>query len=158
MLTRIHAVAGLLAGATILTFWLSTAVVELGGSAAAVTAVKTAIPWGLLLLIPALALTGATGFRLAGKREDALVQAKRRRMPIIAGNGLLTLVPAAFFLALRRGLLRGAGHRAACRRRQSSPDRPQPARRSAGLGPLARRGVTSPSNAHRYPCGLRTLP
>ena len=99
MLARIHAVAGLVAGGTILTFWLSTAVVELGGSVAAVTAVKTAIPWGLLLLIPALALTGATGFRLAGKREDALVQAKRRRMPIIAGNGLLILVPAAFFLA-----------------------------------------------------------
>lgn len=101
MLARLHAIAGLLAGATILTFWLSTVAVELGGNAAAMTTVKTAIPWGLLLLIPSLALTGATGFRLAGNRRDALVQAKRRRMPIIAANGLLVLVPAAFFLAWR---------------------------------------------------------
>ena len=101
MLARLHAIAGLLAGATILTFWLSTVAVELGGNAAAMTTVKTAIPWGLLLLIPSLALTGATGFRLAGNRRDALVQAKRRRMPIIAANGLLVLVPTAFFLAWR---------------------------------------------------------
>ncbi|MGP1254038.1 MAG: hypothetical protein ACTS10_06485 [Kiloniellales bacterium] len=101
MLARLHAIAGLLAGVTILTFWLSTVAVELGGNAAAMTTVKTAIPWGLLLLIPSLALTGATGFRLAGNRRDALVQAKRRRIPIIAANGLLVLVPAAFFLAWR---------------------------------------------------------
>ena len=101
MLARLHAIAGLLAGATILTFWLSTVAVELGGNAAAIATVKTAIPWGLLLLIPSLVLTGATGFRLAGNRRDALVQAKRRRMPIVAANGLLVLVPAAFFLAWR---------------------------------------------------------
>ena len=101
MLVRVHAVAGAVSGATILAFWLSTVAVELSGDVVAIAAVKTAIPWGLLLLIPALMLTGATGFRVAGKRNDAPVQAKRRRMPIIAGNGLLILVPAAYFLAWR---------------------------------------------------------
>ena len=54
----IHPLAGGIAMLTIAAFWLSTLVVELSGSEAAIIAVKTAIPWGLLLLVPALALTG----------------------------------------------------------------------------------------------------
>ena len=54
----IHPVAGVLAILTIATFWLSTALAELFASHAVVTAVKTTIPWGFLLLIPALALAG----------------------------------------------------------------------------------------------------
>ncbi len=99
MLARLHGIAGVVAGLIILTFWGSTLVVELGGETAAIVAVKTAIAWGLLLLIPALAVTGASGVRLARGRTDAPVRAKRARMPLIAGNGLLILVPAALFLA-----------------------------------------------------------
>ena len=33
------------------------------------------------------------------KRKDALTKAKKTRMPVIALNGLLILVPAAWFLA-----------------------------------------------------------
>ncbi len=54
----IHPMAGVLAILTIATFWLSTAFAELFGSQAVVTTVKTAIPWGFLLLIPALAAAG----------------------------------------------------------------------------------------------------
>ncbi len=99
MLRRLHPIAGLVAFLTILTFWTSTVASELSGSAAMIAAVKQAIPWGFLLLVPALAVTGASGFRLAGRSADPRIARKKQRMPFIAGNGLLILVPAAFWLA-----------------------------------------------------------
>lgn len=95
----IHPMAGAIALLTIATFWLSTALSELFGSTEAVVAVKTAIPWGFLLLIPALAATGGTGFSLAKGRRVGLVAAKMKRMPFIAANGLLILIPCALFLS-----------------------------------------------------------
>ena len=99
MLKIIHPVAGALALVTIATFWLSTALSELFASRASVVAVKTAIPWGLLLLIPALAAAGASGFTLANRRRAGAIGAKIKRMPFIAANGLLVLIPSALFLA-----------------------------------------------------------
>jgi hypothetical protein len=99
MLKIIHPVAGTLALLTIGTFWLSTALSELLASEATVTAVKTAIPWGFLLLIPALAAAGGSGFALAKGRRAGLIGAKLKRMPWIAANGILILVPSALFLA-----------------------------------------------------------
>jgi hypothetical protein len=99
-MTRIvHPVAGTVALLTIVTFWLSTAVAELFAPQATVVAVKAAIPWGFLLLVPALAAAGGSGFALAKGRRAGLVGAKLRRMPFIAANGILILIPAAFFLA-----------------------------------------------------------
>ena len=43
---------------------------------------------GLFILVPALAAAGGSGFALARDRRGALVQAKKRRMPFIALNGL----------------------------------------------------------------------
>lgn len=101
MLKTLHPLAGAVALATVATFWLATFLVELLGSPAAVAAVKTAIPWGFVLLIPALAATGGTGFALAKGRRTGLIGAKRKRMPVIAANGVLVLVPAALFLAAK---------------------------------------------------------
>ena len=42
--------------------------------------------------------TGFSGFRLGGRWKHPVVTAKRRRMPVIALNGLLVLVPCAFVL------------------------------------------------------------
>ena len=95
----VHPVAGVLALLTIATFWLSTAFSELFGSQALVTSVKTAIPWGFLLLIPALAAAGGSGFAMAKGRRAGLIGAKVKRMPVIAANGLLVLIPSALFLA-----------------------------------------------------------
>ena len=95
----IHPIAGILALLTIATFWASTALTELFTSQAAVIAVKTAIPWGFLLLIPALAAAGGSGFALSKGRRTGLVGAKLKRMPIIAANGILILIPSALFLA-----------------------------------------------------------
>ncbi len=101
---RIHPVAGAIALAMIVTFWLSTVVSELFASDAAVIAVKRAIPWGFLVLIPALAAAGGSGFGLAKGRREGLLGAKARRMPLIGANGVLVLVPAALFLAYKAGL------------------------------------------------------
>jgi len=95
----IHPIAGGLALAIIATFWIATVSSELFGTLEAIAAVKTGIAWGLLLLIPAIALAGATGFLSARGFRNSLVAAKLSRMPFIAGNGLLILVPAALYLA-----------------------------------------------------------
>ncbi|GAB5351587.1 hypothetical protein [Qipengyuania sp. 483] len=95
----VHPVAGAIALLTIASFWFSTLISELSGSMEAVVAVKTAIPWGFLLLIPALAAAGGTGISLVGRRAKGLAATKLKRMPVIAANGLLILVPSALFLA-----------------------------------------------------------
>lgn len=95
----IHPLAGLVAILTIATFWLSTAISELFASEATVIAVKTAIPWGFFLLVPALAATSGSGFFLSKGQRKGLVGTKLKRMPFIAANGLLVLIPAALFLA-----------------------------------------------------------
>lgn len=101
MLRVVHAVAGAVAMLVIAIFWTSTALSELFGSHATITLVKTTIPWGFLVLIPALMATGGSGFRLAGNRRAGLIGAKMGRMKLVAANGLLVLLPAAMFLASR---------------------------------------------------------
>lgn len=101
MIRILHPIAGSLGMVTIASFWLSTVAVEAFGGPGAVLAVKTAILWGLLVLVPALAITGATGFRMGGRSAHPTIAAKRRRMPFIALNGLLMLVPCAVFLQAR---------------------------------------------------------
>lgn len=104
MLRALHPIAGAVALVTILTFWLATVVTEVSGATAAIVAVKTAIPWGFIVLIPALALAGGSGFRLARGGRSGLVGAKRRRMPWIAANGVVILIPSALFLAMKAQL------------------------------------------------------
>lgn len=99
MLRQFHFIAGLLATLTIATFFLSTVIVELFGSHAAVATVKALIVMpGLFILVPAIAATGGSGFILAKSRQGRLVEAKKKRMPFIAANGLLVLIPCAVFL------------------------------------------------------------
>lgn len=104
MIRIVHPAAGTLALLTIATFWLSTVSSELLASQAVMTWVKTAIPWGFLLLVPALAVTGGSGFALGKGRRAALVEAKKKRMRIIAANGILLLIPSALFLASKATL------------------------------------------------------
>ncbi|MEX3011722.1 hypothetical protein [Hoeflea sp. TYP-13] len=99
MKTRIHAIAGVVGFLTILSFWTSTVTVELFGTPAAIAAVKSWILSGMFVLIPAMAIVGATGMSLGRKRRDRLTKVKKTRMPVIAANGLVILVPAAFYLA-----------------------------------------------------------
>jgi hypothetical protein len=98
MKTRIHGIAGVVALLCILSFWTATVVAETLLSDQAILAVKHGILYGMLILVPAIAATGGSGFSLASGRSGKRLDGKRRRMPIIAANGLLILVPAAFFL------------------------------------------------------------
>lgn len=98
MKTKIHALAGVIGFLTILSFWSSTLYSELFGSHEMVAYVKTMILNGMFILIPAMIVVGASGMNLGRKRKDAKTLAKKERMPFIAFNGLIVLLPAAFFL------------------------------------------------------------
>jgi len=95
----IHLLAGLLATLTIATFFSVSLFSELFGAEETIARVKALIVMpGLLLLIPAVAATGISGVVLSKSRQGRLVAAKKKRMPFIAANGVLILVPCAIFL------------------------------------------------------------
>jgi hypothetical protein len=96
---RAHLIAGILAPLCLVTFFLSTVLVELFGSHAAVAQLKALIVTpGLWIMIPAMAAAGGSGMFLGKARKGRLVEAKNQRMPFIAANGLLVLVPCAIVL------------------------------------------------------------
>ncbi|OGB34535.1 MAG: hypothetical protein A3F78_01260 [Burkholderiales bacterium RIFCSPLOWO2_12_FULL_61_40] len=96
---RAHLIAGILAPLCIATFFISTLMVELFGSHEAVAQLKSLIVTpGLWILIPAMVAAGASGMFLGKSRRGRLVDAKKKRMPLIAANGLLVLVPCAIAL------------------------------------------------------------
>ena len=99
MKSKIHAAFGAIALLAICVFWSATAITELLGDATAIAAVKRSILIGMLVLIPSMAAAGASGFSLGKKWRSRLVARKALRMKIIAGNGLLVLLPSAVFLA-----------------------------------------------------------
>jgi hypothetical protein len=98
MKTKIHFVSAIVASLVILTFFLSTVLVEIFGGSHAVVTVKRFIVYGLVVLIPSIAVTGITGTLLAKSRTGRLVGSKKKRMPFIAANGLVILVPSAIIL------------------------------------------------------------
>jgi hypothetical protein len=96
---NVHLIAGVIATLTIASFFTATILVELFGSREAIATVKSLIVMpGLLILIPAIAATGGTGFALSKSRKGRLVENKKKRMPIIGANGVFILVPAAILL------------------------------------------------------------
>jgi len=96
---KLHAIAGTIAMLTILIFWASTIISELFGSHAQITSVKTLVLYGMILLIPSMIATGASGASLGKGWKLPVVGRKAKRMKIIAANGILILIPSAFFLA-----------------------------------------------------------
>ena len=94
MLKRAHLVAGMLAPLCLVTFFVSTLLTELLGSQVAVAQLKALIVTpGLWIMIPAV---GSSRWQRHLPRQIApgrLVDAKKKRMPFIAANGLLVLVP-----------------------------------------------------------------
>ncbi|MBK5933878.1 hypothetical protein C8N32_11244 [Rhodovulum imhoffii] len=101
MTPKTHAAAGALALGLIALFWVSSFISEMLGGQERITAVKSAILYGLVLLVPAMAWVGASGFRLAGAHRGPVIARKTARMRLIGANGLLVLVPCAIVLAQR---------------------------------------------------------
>jgi hypothetical protein len=96
---RAHLIAGILAPLCLVVFFLSTVLTELFGSHASVAQLKALIVTpGLWIMIPAIAAAGGSGMFLGRSRSGRLVAAKKKRMPFIAANGLLVLVPCAIVL------------------------------------------------------------
>lgn len=98
-----HAVSGVVGLLVIGLFLASTIVVEVIGDHALVTVVKSAIAWGIPLLVPALAGAGLTGRSLSAGARGGRAGRKAARMRIVAFNGLFVLIPAALFLAWKAG-------------------------------------------------------
>jgi hypothetical protein len=96
---RAHLIAGMPATLCIATFFLSTIITELFGSHAAVAQLKSLIVTpGLWIMVPLMAAAGGSGILLATSRKGRLVDAKKKRMLLIAANGLPVLVPCAIVL------------------------------------------------------------
>lgn len=103
-IVKAHRIAAIISLVVLILFWLSTALSELSGLTRWVVTVKTVIPWGLFILVPALIITGASGFRMMGNSTYPAIVTKKRRMPFIAFNGVIVLIPSALILAtLARG-------------------------------------------------------
>lgn len=99
MINKIHPVAAIIATLCIATFFASTILVELFGSHESIAMVKNLIVMpGLFILVPAIAITGGTGFALSKNRKGRLIGNKQKRMRFIGANGLLVLLPAAIVL------------------------------------------------------------
>ncbi len=101
MKTKIHAFAGVVALLMIATFWTSTLISELFADHATIAYVKQLILKGMFILIPSMMMVGASGFSLSQKMRGPVVEAKKKRMRIIAVNGIVVLLPSAFFLAAK---------------------------------------------------------
>ncbi|MBU2710723.1 hypothetical protein [Zooshikella harenae] len=95
----IHRYAGIVSFLCIATFFSSTVLAELFGSFEIIAKVKNLIVWpGLLILVPAMALTGGSGFSLSKSRKGRLIQQKQKKMRFIGANGILVLIPCALVL------------------------------------------------------------
>lgn len=99
MIPIIHRFAAILATLCIALFFTSTLVVELFGTTESIVHVKSLILYpGLWILIPAIAVTGITGAIMGRQGQNKIVARKKKRMPFIALNGVIFLIPAAYFL------------------------------------------------------------
>jgi hypothetical protein len=96
--TILHATCGGLALTTISGFFLGTVIAEAFGTNEQVALVKTAILYLIPLLVALMASAGALGNRVGRGWDQPAVARKKRRMAVIAANGLLILVPCAYVL------------------------------------------------------------
>ena len=97
----VHAAAGTLAMVLVTAFLTSTVYAELSLDEVLITETKRLILYGICLLIPAMAITGGSGFSLARGRVGGIVDTKKKRMRFIAANGLLVMLPSAVWLHMQ---------------------------------------------------------
>jgi len=96
----LHAILGTAAILIIATFWISTLISELFLSHDAVVIVKHSIVhYGLAVLVLTMFSLAASGNLLAGDRKGRIIEAKKKRMPILAINAILVMIPSAIFLS-----------------------------------------------------------
>lgn len=94
----LHVIAALTAWGLILSFFTLTIISKLSGHEHFVVLVKDYTVHALWCLVPALVVTARTGMKLGASATHPLILQKKARMPLIALNGILVLVPASLYL------------------------------------------------------------
>ncbi|EGU40307.1 hypothetical protein [Vibrio scophthalmi] len=99
-LVTLHKTCAVLAFIMIASFFSSSLISELFADHATVASVKYYISWAVWGVLPLMAMTGITGSKMAPKVKSGVgpIGRKKKRMPIIAVNGLLILLPCAMYL------------------------------------------------------------
>ncbi|MGO4731133.1 hypothetical protein [Paenibacillus sp. JNUCC-31] len=96
---KLHAFASIISFLCIAVFLISTIIVDLFCSHETIARLKSLIVLpGLIILIPAMAITGATGFKISRGRKGKIIDKKKKRMPFIALIGVLIMIPSAILL------------------------------------------------------------
>lgn len=100
MIFKLNKFFATIAFLSIATFFTSTLIVELFYNHETIALVKSLIVCpGLFILVPSIAITAISGNKIAKINPiSKVVKAQKRRMPIIALNGTLILLPAAIYL------------------------------------------------------------
>ena len=95
---RVHLAASTGALLIVASFLGATLAVETVGDESDVASVKHWIARALVVFVPVVVVAGITGRRLAGRSRGPIVSRKLRRMQLIAGTGILVLLPSALTL------------------------------------------------------------
>jgi len=98
MIRSIHPVAGVIALAATVTFWGAAAGAWVLGSETAILWVRTVILWGMLVLVPAVVIAGASGYKLGGAEKRGRIGHKKQRLRFIGINTIVVVLPCAFLL------------------------------------------------------------
>lgn len=99
ILKNVHRIAGGVALLMIMTFFLSSVIADLFGSYETITLVKQAILQWVALLVLSMMAVGISGKKLYPVTPKGIFAVKSTRMKIAAFNGVVILLPAAYFLA-----------------------------------------------------------
>lgn len=95
----VHGFAATVAIMMVMLFWGSTVISEVFFDQQAVKMVKQAIVYyGLVIMVLAMMVTGASGFMLSKGSAHPVIATKKKRMPFIALNGLFIMLPLAIYL------------------------------------------------------------
>ncbi|MDO6500749.1 hypothetical protein [Photobacterium sanguinicancri] len=95
----VHRLAGIIALLMITTFFTSSVVTDLFGSYATITLVKQTILQWVAVLVLSMMVVGISGKKLYPAEPKGVLAVKAMRLKIAAFNGVVILIPAAYFLA-----------------------------------------------------------
>lgn len=105
-MNRPHQIAAILVVLILTTFWCAIVISDFFLGHEALAAVRLGIVYALIVLVPSMIAVKITGGILAKGRieTDERLQKKKKRATIMAINGVLIMVPAAFFLNYKASL------------------------------------------------------
>lgn len=99
-IVKVHFIATVIAGLTIVTFFSLSLIAEIKGDIQFIKSVKAFILYALPVMVIAMPMLKITGDKLAGKSNNPIILAKKRRMKLMIVNGV-GLISLAVFLYYR---------------------------------------------------------